>query len=649
MGRAAVGHPLPPDWPTVAAILGSPQGVAHALRAMGLRPDAQHPWERLALSWDEGPIPDLNQIEAPIRLGLMVLEVLKRVLPDEAAQTRCTNAASQLQEDGAICRALLPSLRSSRRKRAPAQIVKFKEVETAFLRWLHDIHYADAADMIVLQCSMLQGDTTHALVRCMDPSPARTLCTLLSKDVAQGAEALADTLSDHWILWAPEVGSHMGRTVSAFKRVQQCSPSARRTLLAQRPQLPGQPSSGALADYWDTPLLAGDMGKRVVSITLLEPPVRVVVEGLQGPRVQDQNLALITYGAERGALPLPTPTRCNWVDPANIMDTTEALVLDFPAQATTQVLQLLARQSTPLISAWSRCHPSPADRAGRRTVYGYMALGAAGLALQGHLLVRQFRQLLASVTGVAIGHTTLLDDPGALVIDYTETEAVEAVFDLCSQILLLDNHRGVLLTEAAEPTWRHTLTTQAKSGGHRIKRVAWRQSTRGGRAWVMPDTLTGPQRASLTGDWTEERGLSKTAIHIQIRGDTAADPLPWQKWLGEHSLCVLPSAARWTIGRLGEDPKINSITPIAGIADQWDGGLIMTTGTAEETELLAAKLNSLCVGGASGTSRLRIHLMHDMEDASTSARAAAAAASPTSGRRSGKGGRAVHRAGRPSA
>ena len=103
----------------------------------------------------------------------------------------------------------------------------------------------------------------------------------------------------------------MGRTVSAFKRVQQCSPNARMTLVVQRPQLPGQPSINALTDYWDTPLLAGDMGKRVASITLVEPPVRVAVEGLHGPRVQDQHLALITYGDTRGDLPLPAPSQCN--------------------------------------------------------------------------------------------------------------------------------------------------------------------------------------------------------------------------------------------------------------------------------------------------------------------------------------------------
>ena len=186
--------------------------------------------------------------------------------------------------------------------------------------------------------------------------------------------------------------------------------------------------------------------------------------------------------------------------------------------------------------------------------------------------------------------------------------------------------------------WETVLTAQGNDEASHIQKLSWRRTTRGGKIWVAPQRLTPMQRALLTNTWEETLGSSRTAVHLQVRGDSGTDPAPWIQWVAERAVAMLPTAGQWTRGEMGVAPALRQITPVAGIQSSWDGGLILNAATPEEANALAQRLNGLCVGGAGGSTRLGVHLLHDGSETQHA-----------NGRRSGKGGRGARRAGRPSA
>ena len=413
--------------------------------------------------------------------------------------------------------------------------------------------------------------------------------------------------------------------------------------MAQRPTLPGRPTPAALADFWASPLFSGEASRHIESMVLLEPPVRILTEGPHGPRVQEQHMALITYGAERDGSCLPTPTTRHWCGEGDALMTAEAIVVDFPKAIVDAVRFKLTSIASPLLRGWSRTCQSPADSDGRRAIYGYTDLGGRGSGAMGFMLINQIKTALTGLGGVCVAHTSLLDDPGVLIADFTSPDAMLSESGLCDQLLLLSGKRGAVVTSAAHRSWERALTAQADAGDHRIRQLAWRSRTRGGQIWVAPQTLAAPQRAQLQNAWEECVGYRRTALHIQIKGDTTHDPQPWVQWLADRAVAALPSAARWTAGRLGQAPQPRQITPLAGEDEPWDGGLILLADSPEEAGLLASRLNGLCVGGASGPTRLGIRLLQETTEQSGDT----SASTTRSSRRPGKEGRGARRAGRP--
>ena len=259
-----------------------------------------------------------------------------------------------------------------------------------------------------------------------------------------------------------------------------------------------------------------------------------------------------------------------------------------------------------------------------RTLYGYTCPGFAGHGLPGHALVK--RMLVAGrvvAPGIAIAHTSLLNDPAAMIVEFSTVEAMMEADGLWDHLLLLSPKRGALLTSSPHAAWETLLTRQGRQGGDGITNVSWRHSTRGGRAWALPQTLSSAQAALMTNVWTENLGTSRTTLHIQIRGDTTMDPGPWIRWLAERAVQLLPSAGEWTTGTMGCTPVGHQITAVAGCQDDWGGGLLVTANSEEEAAFLAARLNGLCAGGANGPTRLGVRASHALDAAPRRARTGA--------------------------
>ena len=131
------------------------------------------------------------------------------------------------------------------------------------------------------------------------------------------------------------------------------------------------------------------------------------------------------------------------------------------------------------------------------------------------LLLRDLRKRLRNFQGAALGHTTLMHDPGARIVDFTQPGAVVAFTDMWDQLVSLTPNRGALIASSPASVWERALTQQAVAQQDaRITQMVRRRSTRGGRPWVLRHVLSGVSAASASGDWSAMTGPSRCTMSV---------------------------------------------------------------------------------------------------------------------------------------
>ena len=591
-----------------AGMFHSEDSVHAALAMMGYSVTARLPWERLGLCWEEGPVPDEVLVEQQARLAEQLLRAVARHAGNADTAALCNGLADQMQADGRQCLELLPTIRKARRKRHKDIMPRYREVELPFLRYLNTVFSKRGEDMILSQLSNLQGLILDG--KAHPPLAARLLHEQAGKEAKAATAAFLATSCSRWLCWAPEDSASAGRWWATLKQVFAAKPEAAFSMLVSRPIFPGQVSPKTVLDYWSPPLLRGDGRRHVSKLEFLEPPVRVLSDGPHGPRVSEQHLAMITFGSASGDLPTPVTT-C-WLDgPAN-GNGQEAIVVDYPRDVEEVVLSVLEKAQYQNVKTWSRPMASPSCRGGRRVIYGYTGMPMDITALEATLLVRSVKASVAMLPGLVVGHTSIMEDPGALVVDFTEPDALAAQPAFFDQVLLLAPRRGVLITTTPRDVWERMLTSQAESPEQpQVLRLAWRASTRGGRPWVMPQVLSVAQAACMKGDWAAAAGPARCTIHVQVQGDTSKDPA--------HILNVLVdkliqrTGDAWTAAAHGSVPKPYQIAPVAGPAGEWDGGFVMEAADPATSQSVASLMNGICFSGAAGIHRLKVGAQHDYQ------------------------------------
>jgi hypothetical protein len=71
------------------------------------------------------------------------------------------------------------------------------------------------------------------------------------------------------------------------------------TLVLDRPMLPGRVPHQDMLDYWPTPWLTSSSNDWISSVRLLYPPVKILEDGPNGPRLRERTLGLITLSSTR--------------------------------------------------------------------------------------------------------------------------------------------------------------------------------------------------------------------------------------------------------------------------------------------------------------------------------------------------------------
>ena len=253
---------------------------------------------------------------------------------------------------------------------------------------------------------------------------------------------------------------------------------------------------------------------------------------------------------------------------------------------------------------------SPCDPEGRRVVCGITDGPEQLTALAAQLVVRAVKQAVQGVQKVAVSHTTVLDDPGALIVDLTEPSAITNHLNYCDQLLMLSPKRAALITTTAQSTWERLLTWQAEQPtSPQILKLSWRRSTRGGRPWVVPQALSRQQAASMSGDWTQLAGPARCSVHLQIQGDTSTDHTETAKIVVARLTDQLQET--WTVAALGAMPRPRELAPIAGADGSWDGAFLLEATDPTHVKKVAHLLHGMCFSGVAGSHRVRMSLQHD--------------------------------------
>ena len=124
---------------------------------------------------------------------------------------------------------------------------------------------------------------------------------------------------------------------------------------------------------------------------------------------------------------------------------------------------------------------SPSHRDGRRVIYGYTVRATTSPALETMLLIRAVKSQVSLLPGIAISHTTIMEDPGALIVEFTEPEAVTSQQAFFDQLLLLNPRRGVLVTTSSQASWERLLTHQSENKQQpQVLKLSWRTTRKGG-------------------------------------------------------------------------------------------------------------------------------------------------------------------------
>lgn len=578
--------------------------VHAGLVVLGYNLDNPVPWERLGIHWDEGPLPDENVIENRLRLAVQLLSAAARHQPEAAS--KCNTLSKSMQADASNCLAMLPALARARRQRTLSMVPRHKEVEMRLLQYLRHRGSQVGDEWLLVQLSNLQQANLSDLHA--QPLAARALLDKLGKDPAAGAKALEDTGAQAWLCWAPEDATTAGRWAAMHKVLSARRPLRRLSLLVSRPIFPGRLPVADLLDYWRPAVLKTDLAKRIESLQLLEPPVRVMISDKSGPRVVDQHLAILTLN--NVDCDLPNPELVNWAGTVTKDLAQEAVVLDFPQDNETAILGALSTAALRGMGAWSRSRPSPADRNDRRVMYGYTGTATYLSPLEVEVLIRDVRSRLQGIAGVAIGHTTVMRDAGALVMDYTTAAGAAALTHFCDQVIFLTAHLGVLTTSTPRSTWESALTHQAEQDAEdRITKLSWRRSTRRGGVWAAPQVLSKNNAATMMDDWHGVAGPSRCNIHVQFRGDAGDDP----STILEHLTTQLTAACgcQWTPVAMDATLLPQQIAPVRGRHGHWDGGFLLVSANPAMTQQVASILNGLCFAGSMGPQRLQVQINHD--------------------------------------
>ena len=107
--------------------------------------------------------------------------------------------------------------------------------------------------------------------------------------------------------------------------------------------------------------------------------------------------------------------------------------------------------------------------------------------MDARLCLEELRRCTATLP-VLVALRDIYQDPGALILEVTQTAAVCNVAHLCSDVVLLSTQRALVRTAVPPAVWQHALTQGVTDDPDvSVLRLRWRPSRHGGRPWAQPE------------------------------------------------------------------------------------------------------------------------------------------------------------------
>jgi hypothetical protein len=224
-----------PTFENVEQMFNNTELVVRCLGMLGFEPKAELPWQSLGIPWEEGPIPELIQIETRIRLVTQLLRMATNTATTtEVKHIYCT-LITDFQDAGANCIQQLPALTNNRRRKTKDVLPRVREVEGAFLHYLRDHCVDGQAASIQLQLSDLQEIPLNQMAA--SPLLARQWHECMHKTPQNAHELAKEQGLRSLVLWGPTDAPTAGRWMSAFRVMFQHLPYIRITIVLDRPLL----------------------------------------------------------------------------------------------------------------------------------------------------------------------------------------------------------------------------------------------------------------------------------------------------------------------------------------------------------------------------------------------------------------------------
>ena len=258
------------------------------------------------------------------------------------------------------------------------------------------------------------------------------------------------------ITWGPDNPSQVLKVASTFRELhaQGKGPSSL-SLLLHFNMLPGCTEAEQITDLWRHPFHGNRWKELVTDITLLTPPMLMILSGKNAPIHVRKGLAIITLGTCSSAA---IPRTLSWQE--NIFDhhTFQSIWIEVPHEHRWHIYGQIPALRLPGLIHTDKPRPSMGSHPEDPWVCIKLHFNSEiGSKLMQDVVVSWIRKTFAASRAI-VGLQSTLTFPGAKLLEMTSPAAAYLLGHLCKSCIIISNRMAVVDTGASNDTWAKCIT-----------------------------------------------------------------------------------------------------------------------------------------------------------------------------------------------
>ncbi len=411
------------------------------------------PFQVIGFSELDGPAPTTERVEHRRRLAARVTTHFAQPA-DNPEVLRTMEAINQACN---TCIRRIPDIITQRKaiKGTTKNTPNWWELSPASIQFLADLHPLGPGIpfRVATQLSNLYKYNHNDSVARVDD--ARTLYTQLNSPPANISAALAD-LTQPVITWAPESPEQALKVAASFREVRArgLGPAAL-SMVVPFDHIPSCSTVTHITDVWSHPLLTPKAKDIVASVSIIDPPQRMIVSGPHAPHHTQKCLAVFTL---QPCTAPAIPRLLRWQDTLLTQNSTQVIWIDCPHEYRWQIYHLIPTFELP--GCYHTDRPRPSRSSTSNTPWANIKIHfneGVGSTLMQDTITHWLKKTLSQYRAV-VGLQTAITSPTSKILEITSPLATYHLGHLSHSCILLSNRMAVVDTLTSKEVWAERLT-----------------------------------------------------------------------------------------------------------------------------------------------------------------------------------------------